>query len=344
MKQKKLKVRFPIKPNISVKKKKRQFYNFYRDGVTQSMICKWLECPIQCYWEYVRGYTSHKNSDAIIFGNCIHHVLEQAYSETQMPMPGNVKSYVKEFEIKNNDENAPLAQQEQNEITYSKAEVVLRNYFIRYAKDFYNNWEIAEQVFKVPFKFEDGRTTYLNGKLDGGFIDSSTNKLRLMDHKCLSQINIDNLLILLPVDLQVNIYLWAVKEIRGLEDCPTGFDYNLIRNPASKPTKKDNTLSDFADRLSEKIELDMGHYFKRIPLSTTPDEITNWGIKTLTPILKSMREWADSGYKRFIWRNFYNPVALETKYGLAPTARIIAENDFTGFYQKTVPFEELVEC
>ena len=78
-----------------------RFYDFYKHGVTQSMITSWLECPTQCYLEYVEGWTQEKRSaeQSILFGNICHHVLYRAYSEVACPAPGIIKTYINEYSI-----------------------------------------------------------------------------------------------------------------------------------------------------------------------------------------------------------------------------------------------------
>ena len=322
---------------------KENFYNFYQHGVTQSLIDMWLRCPHQARL-YVHGWKpTGAESQAMVFGNICHHVLEQAYSGITCPLPGVVKCYIKEYEeILNLEDRNDLSSEEfyDYEVSLAKAEGVMLGYFSNYQKDFANNWEIAETIFKVPFEFQDGKKTYVTGKLDGGFTTEkeSGEELYLMDHKCMGRINLQNLLILLPVDIQVNVYLWAVTQLTGR--CPKGFKYNIIRNPSNKPLKsKDETLKEYSDRIQEDVENRPTHYFSRINIPVHPKEIDKWERTWLTPIMRDMRLWFDSQYK---WPEYYRPNNLKTEYGtLSPWASALAENDFSKYEKRTKVFEEL---
>jgi len=316
---------------------KKSLWNLYTDGITQSLIAKWLDCPKQAELEYVNGWTPTKYSDAILFGEAVHHVLAEAYSTWQGPLRGLLGSYLKDFEQKRNLLEGDSATIEGNEIVLAKAEAILNIYFMRYAKDFSDNWIAAEKSFSVPFAFPDGKEISLRGKLDGGFINNE--KLVLMDHKCMSRIVLDDILFLLPVDLQVNFYLYCMSIYCELNNLPfpKTFIYNIIRNPQSKPHVKEN-IDQYKSRLEDEIAKKMEHYFFRIKLTTNEAEVHQWAKKWLTPLLIDIRRWFDSN---FTWPAYFNVRALRTMYGIAPMARAIVESDFAGLYQREVPFMEL---
>jgi len=313
-----------------------KFYDMYRDGITSSMIAKWLTCPKQCEIEYAKGYASHKQSDAITYGNCVHSVLQQAYSQSTIPLPGLIRTYINRYSERIQDDEASSEQQEANEISYAKAEGVLRYYFVHYQKDFDTTWVITEDTYRVDVGYKDGKVVPLRGKLDGGFKKNEDSALWLVDHKCMGQIVLDDILLLLPVDLQINFYLWCM--VANGQD-PKGFYYNIIRNPQLKPHRsKGESLEGFTERIAEKVAEDPKHYFFRIKIPFTREEILNWGKKQLMPILRDMRRWYDSGYK---WPEYYNPIALRTRYGLSDMAQAIVEGDYSYYYKKSKPHEEL---
>lgn len=321
--------------------KTKLYYDFYRHGVTQTMINEWLNCPEACRLIYVEGWTPNKvNTNAQFFGNCVHHVLEKAYSGILLPLNGVIKCWIKDYDMLTYSEAFTAEELEEREIAFAKAFALMVNYFRIYATDFINNWEIAETIYKVPFKFDDGKQTYINGKLDGGFQAKVSNDLWLMDHKTMSQIDLDTLMMTLPYDLQINTYLWAVTQLPQYAN-PVGFIYNIIRNPNMKPWKRKNeSVEAFESRLTEEIEKDSKRYFYRIKIPMAEIEVINWEERQLKPILRDMRRWWDTGFK---WPGYFKTSGLVTKYGKHPMARILCTGDLTGYHRRKHSFSELVD-
>lgn len=330
---------------MKLRKKSNEIYSFWRDGVTQSMIQKWLQCPRQARLEYVDGWTAYEQSDAILFGNVVHHVLEHAYCD-QVPMPGNIVALIKGYEdILYNDNNEPSAEVlEKNEIIFGQAQALLECYFIKYQKDWDANWLFTERTFKVPYHYSNGDTTFLRGKIDGALVlknKQNKNCLWFMDHKTTSRPDVDSILTLLPVDFQVWFYLYCSSQLPKFQGKKiTGFQYNIIRRPSLRRTQKDNTIDAFIERCRMDVMLRMDYYFTRIKLTITRDEIHHWKETQLDPIMHDMRRWVNSKYT---WPKYFSPSALKTVYGLAPMAKAITSNDFTGLYKRSTVFQELEE-
>lgn len=318
---------------------KNQFYNFWRDGVTQSMIQSWLTCARQCYYEYVIGLEEYTHKDPYLFGNICHYVLQHAYISEQQVLPGNVLSLVTQYKEKIQTNDLPMAAYEHNEWIFAKAEAVMLSYFIYYKDDWKQKVDLTEYKFRIPFKFHDGRMTFLNGMIDH-LSSPISNQFVLMDHKTLSRINVDSFLDSLPFDLQLNFYLfvcWKLKNAGKLKLFPTHFRYNIIRNPQSKPHKNE-TPDQYTQRLQLKILEDPKHYFYRIKCAVDLGETLNWAKTQLIPIMYDMRSWVQSNYN---WRGYYNPKALVNESGnLRPMAKAVM-GDLAGYRQKAHPFMEL---
>jgi hypothetical protein len=333
----KLKLKKPksITPVTKIPDGKKKFFDLYEHGVTQSLIGTWLRCPTQAYLRYVEGWTSYKKSDAIFFGEICHHVLAKAYATNNVITEAHVKKWLAEYKKQINHYDAPTNIIEQNEIIFAKAEAVMSCYFVFYANDVQKEWIFAEENFKIPYVFPDGKTTWLRGRIDGAFKASKGNWL--MDHKTMGRIVIEDTITLLPVDLQVNFYLYA-GEILGL--VPRGFYYNIIRNPQKKPHKsKNETLAQYVERLKKDIEKSWEDNFYRIQMPITSLEIIEWKQKTLDPIMRDIRKWYDSDYK---WPGYFDPTALRTHYGgLAEMAELIINNDHTYYVKREHLFAEL---
>ncbi len=339
-------MQFPkIKPPI---------WNLYRDGVTQSLITKWLECAKQCELEYYYGWTSIGKSEPLEFGSVCHYILEQAYHKIKLPSNNDIESYITSYRkrIEKDNESLSTAEFKNREILYCKVAALMKAYIFYFRKDFEYNWLLIEKRFSIHYGH--GICVNLNGMLDGAFILPENSKdVYLIDHKFLSMINIENKETLLPADFQLNFYLYATREYLKKIDPELkikGFYYNICRRPGLKYLKSDTSLKMYENRIFEEILKKPGYYFYserhkendkcRDPLfiPVADIEIDRWEQHTLRPILREIVKWYDSNFK---WPGYYNPVALETKYGLANTTKAILYNDFSGLYQRSTPFAEL---
>lgn len=337
-------------------------WDLYKDGVTQSLITKWLQCPKQCELEYYHGWTSTKQSEALLFGSACHYILEQAYWKSEPPSNRNIESYILSFRKRTEKENESLTttEFENKEILYCKVAALIKAYFFYFRKDFDYNWILIEKKFTIHYGH--GICIDLCGMLDGAFLlDENSDNVYLIDHKFLSMINIENKETLLPADFQLNFYLYLVREYLKKIDPKLkikGFYYNICRRPGLKYLKKDVSFKAYEDRIFEEIISKPKYYFyserhklddkTKIPgnrplrdslfIPVADIEIDRWEQYTLRPILREIVKWYDSNFE---WPGYYNPVSLETKYGLATMTKAILYNDFSGLYQRKVPFAEL---
>jgi len=319
-----------IRPNPSYK------YSFWEHGVSQSMMGKFLQCPKQCYLEYVEGWTSVYDSDAIFFGNLIHHCLEELY---RMPFPNEetILEVIKQFEILNEDVDGDVQTEEKKQEFYAKAEAILLEYVNHWKNDWSHEWKFTEEIFKQEWEFNpDERPTFLNGKIDG-CLKIANKGYWLMDHKVISRISLGELMITLSGDLQLFTYMAAMCKKYNFNF--KGFYYNIIRRPGQKVTKLDTNLKKHRDRIREDIKKRPEHYFTRLKVPMSCGEVANWVGTELNPILDAINNWAKSNYEE---PNYYNPMALTNKYGMAPMTKVILNSDYNDLYQRDQLFSELV--
>ena len=307
---------------------------------------QFLRCPEQCRIAYAEGWTPRARLDmSLMLGNIGHYVLEHAYASTQPPLPGNVNSLIRAYELQETNQqiydNLESDQLRDWDTLFAKAETLLQCYFMHRVGDFNRNWEFTETVFKVPYVFPDGVKTYVTGKIDGGFESIKDDSLELMDHKFKGRVSIDTILTLLPSDFQVNTYLWAMRQLYP-ERKINKFYYNVIKNPQIKiDSRKKETVEEYKLRLYEKIMDDKNSYFIRSPVNVSNDQIDEWGETVLAGVLRDMRHWYDTNYQ---WPGYYNSEMLLTPHGtLSPYVDIILYDDYSKFFQRRDIFQELVE-
>src|SRR3990167_8586813 len=318
------------------------FWNFYRDGVTQSLIGAYRECPVECKLRYYDGWTPRYYSKPIHFGNCVHHVLASCYADNvSQPLAGEILRLIREYEaIWENEQGGDFntKQQETWDEVYILAEAICLTYFEIYSKDFKHTWEFTEKDFAVEYQFqsygENQVVTKLRGKIDGCFKDVHTGKPWLIDHKTKSMINIDAIKSVLPFDTQCNLYMLAWQKQTG--EYPAGIIYNIIRTPQSK-LKQGESKNEFIDRFRETVQKDPDHYFYRVKFQIAPEELQQWEQNWLIPNLQEIQAWFDSGCTS----KTMNPDALETKYGLTPYYNLLVTSNTMGYYRRKHPFPEL---
>lgn len=321
---------------------KEPIWSFYHDGVTQSLINKYLTCKYQCRLEYYEGWTSKKIQPWFIFGNAVHYVLQHYYlANRDSPPIEQVDKWLKEYkDILGKEiggfENLPLEKFEEVELIFLTVRKVLPFYFIHYRNEFNKHFFVkTERVFKVPIDLFNGRNTFINGKFDGIYNDEKDNLL-IMDHKCLFY-RFDELSFgeTVKFDIQANLYLLAAYHM--FNKVPKGIVFNVIRKHGLKQ-KQEEPLKDFANRVMFDIMQRPEHYFMRIPYYVVEQELFHWADTELRQLLFDIEIWYKSGCKSYI-----NPGALKTIYGNCSMYDLIVHQNNTGYYIREKPFKELEE-
>ena len=309
--------------------KETYLWDYYKDGVTQSFINKWLSCKYQAYLQYVQGWTKLKSSEAIEFGNCFHYVLDESYRTKKF---NNIKESLEKYKKIWADQfqiAIPGEALEIQEKIYALIEMMFPLYFKYYQEDKKRNWHINELSFKVKYK-----DTFINGKFDAGYLSEKGN-LWLMDNKCMSRINLNDIEAILPFDLQCNLYLLACKI--KYNKMPKGIIYNIIRRPQNRLGKTE-TLEQFVTKIEKKIVGDLTYYFYRFKMEITKDEMDYWEKNIFEPLLNDIKKWYDNNfYPRYI-----NTNDLINKYGRCALFNLIVRNSTEGLYKRNKLFPELI--
>ncbi len=314
--------------NKAIIRKENPVWDFYRDGVTQSFINKYLLDKTQCRLEYYEGWTSQNVPMYFTFGHCFHHILENAYLQLHIPTIDEIIKWGNEFKedwFKEKKLAFSLTDEILIDSIIKVAEIMFPIYFKIYFEDFKKNWIITEKLFKVPYK-----ETFLTGKMDGVF-ETGNEELWLMDHKCLSVINESEIAEDLNLDIQVNLYLYAICKL--LDRTPTGLIYNIIRRPG-----EDFTKSEGLEKIAKKVKENPSYYFIRIPYRLAFDELHHWENEQLNPIVDEIEKWYLEGCPP---NPYLNPQTLKTKYGKCGLYNFIVNNQQAGFFQRNKPFAEL---
>lgn len=317
--------KFLIKPKPAVK-----FWDFYRDGVSQSLIQKWLQCREQCRLEYSEGWTKLQQPLFFKFGTCVHWVLAEIYTSGEYPSKEKIVGLIRKYErnyLQKNVVNS--ADQAELDELFMFAELLLERYFLLHEDDFNHKWLHVEKNFEVevgkflPYK--------IRGRWDGVF-EESDGSISLIDHKCLSLIDEAGISDMLPCDMQVMVYLYAARQKFGR--MPKQMIYNILRRPGFRQGKK--TELEFRQHIILEMNKKLEYFFIRIPIRITEYELDDWFENQLYPILCGIQVWYDNDCKSYV-----TPGALITKYGRCAMFDAITKSDFSGLKRRQFPFEEL---
>lgn len=291
------------------------------------------------------------------FGTCCHWVLEQAYgtemgfvAREEVPDPEWVFSAIQSYAVKWANENAQVSGKmyQQQEQVYGLAEAVMPAYFKRWDGDFIGNytygnntsrpavWLSLEEVFDIPFKFDDRSQTRVRGKRDGVFHEPNCPERRwVLDTKCLSVIKPDEILDTMDWDVQQMLYMWSYW--RETRQYPTGNIKNVIRRPGHRQgasESKDAFYARVANELWNPAKFD--HNFARYQMQIVPAELRHWEEIFLRPLMIDIRGWWDGSHPHYI-----NPNSLISKYGRSSLFGPVAKNDYSGVVQREHVYPEL---
>ena len=296
-------------------------YDFFKDGVTQSLIQTFLRCPRQCKLAYVDGWEVNKKANYFAFGDCAHYMLENILKHGKLPTRLLIDQYLDKWFEKNSQDGGDVY--ELNEIMV-QVKAIMEVYFMKYCTDIFKKWYALELEFEVPYTYKDGLTIPLRGKID--MIETlEDGSLALYDTKTTSSWSKEHTLLLLPVDFQLNFYLYVLS----LQENISAVYYNVIKKPTHKRGKLDD--DGFYDKLKNAYSEDLDKYFIRELVPINSQSVGLWKEEFLDPIMLQMRTWAESKYE---YPGYYNPLALENKYGLTSFARMLLFDTEAGYHKK----------
>ena len=330
---------------------KKPLWNFWDDGCTQSLIRVWAQCKEQARLKYVEGWSRRGGSLALEFGSCVHWVLSQICG-TAKKAPGKRKilNTLAKYELLWKEQAGIRTQKTDTDFerVLGLAEALLPRYVERWAGDWTGKykpknptvapkkWLQLEGRFKVPFMLDDGEQTFLQGMFDGVFEDKK-GRLWLFETKTKSVIERELIEDTLQFDIQVLLYLWALREVYGRT--PHGVLYNVIRRPGLRQGNNEK-LADFFERCRMDVEdvKRTDHYFIRWELAVEKSEIDAFEHDYLRPMLEQMRDWWDGTGPHYM-----NPDALTCKYGKVDMYEPIVHGNFRSLRKRKVVFPELAD-
>lgn len=287
-----------------------------KDGITQSMISKWLVCRERARLEWVEGWKAvDEFNHRIEYGNMWHECEEgfakEGHTEKGIPYwRKRLDDYVVKL-----CEKYPT-QKSQIEHWYRVCLCQFPIYVRWWSEhpDIKNRTPVwQEKTFRVPYKLPTGRIVTLRGKFDSVDIVQRTKRKReiwLQENKAKGDIDEQSVMEQLHFDLQSGMYLTALQILQESEEVLqsadlTGVRYNVVRRPLSggkgsivrhkaTKTKPEETKDHYYDvRLKEIIEENCPHFFFRPHAEFSLNDLNKYQREFLNPILTVICDWWD---------------------------------------------------
>lgn len=322
-------------------KRELQAYNYdpLRDGITQSALLTWMECRERFRLQTVLGWaTLARAGDAMTWGSIAHDCLERYYRDGLLDMEKDV------FPAWRERANYTMLSAEGIESWEQMEEELVRVIpaYVEYWKhtDSTMEWVELEGTFEFPIEVECLRGKVkvpLRGRRDGLY--KIGRKLWLFETKTKSRIDEGAIADTLERNFQLHLYCWITQQQRG--QAPVGCTYNLIRRPSLRLKQKE-TIAQFGDRLSEHIESDDGHYFKRMEYALDPSVLGRFE-RDLKTIVQDFLNWFygtdEEDGERQATLLFGQP--CDGKFGPCPLLELCAHGKEELYRKRSQPFEEL---
>lgn len=294
-------------------KLRKPVWDFDRDGITYSLLSRFMVCPERFRLATVEGWSETGISAGLEFGSAFHHCLENQDKD-----PSTVVSkYTTERLAKGKFFGA---QRDEFEVLMAMVVGMVHAYRVKWrGEDFDRTPVLREAVWDIKYPlpipggitFSSGdesvsrslaapyyngewsvRTIRLRGRFDEVFRSNKSGKLWLLETKTKTDIDHDGISRTLSQDLQTMLYVTAIEH--QFQEEVEGVVYNVIRRPSLKFTDKDGTLPNFQERIRTTALEQSDKYFYRWNHTFMDGEVRQWQERTLNPLLTQVALWWDS--------------------------------------------------
>jgi hypothetical protein len=252
-------------------------WDLYKDGVSQSLLAKFINCRERFRLYAVEGLRPTDRKEAMEFGTIFHKALEY---HAQKMTTSQINTKLMKWAKDNPKVDKALCR---------IATAILPHYIDEW-KEEKLEYVASEEIFDVPYIASNGKTVRLRGRRDEMFVRNGL--LWLQENKTKTNIDEDKIMACLPEDLQTMLYVYTA----GIDYHPRkmgGVLYNVIRKPSLKQGAKE-TESQFLKRISDDCADRRDHYFKRYDVELTQNDIDSFMDQILDPHITALVEWWES--------------------------------------------------
>lgn len=327
------------------------------DGVTAGIISAFLTCREQTRLSLVLGWQRKVEPIYFAFGTCMHWLLKGAYLQKNKPSTGWFNKNLAAYQELWHKEigRATKKQIAEQEKVYALIRAVFPAYLRHWAGDWNDGkyphtvnfkrprqWVALEEDFHVALEWGEVAPRVripVSGQRDAVFLDR-LDKLWVMDTKCYSIIQPENIQASMEWDIQLLLYAWALWQEQKLKPKGKrkkigGIMFNVVRRPGHV-LRVDESLKVFTGRVTEEIwnSKDRSHFFSRFPFPLNERMLQKWETEWLRPVVLDLLAWFKGKTQHYL-----NPLTLITKYGRCALFDAILHNDFSDCFQRKEVFE-----
>lgn len=261
------------------------------DGVTNSLLGKFLVCRHRFYIRAILGIREHEDfSDALEYGN-LWHEAEEAHcggNDWQAAVEAYRKRLLKQY--------PEASGRIRKWATLCKMQFpVYLDYWRRNLDERHRTPIYEEETFAVEYPLPCGTTVLLRGKMDVVF--AIKRSVYIQEHKCKGDIDEEGILATVDRNLQTGIYQTALRH--GYEFEPgyrvKGTLYNVVRRPLSDRhaprQRKSESERDFYKRAIQQMEENPDYYFMRWRVLLHKADMDRFQFHILNPLLQQLVQW-----------------------------------------------------
>lgn len=255
-------------------RKKKVMWDLYRDGISYSLLSKFVACRERFRIHAVEGMRVAGSTDHLDFGNVFHKYLE-------LSAKGFNNFQLQQWRDKNSNDLV-------GHLGYRIFEVYQDTWR---SQDTGISYISSEDVFEVPVYLPSGRIVKLCGKYDEVFRKHVSNRLWLQENKTKGQVDEYAISHTLAHNLQTMLYSFTMGT--HYNEHPEGVLYNVIRKPGLKQGVKESD-SEFIQRVMKDIDKRPEWYFYRWHVEFAPNDVMTFAKHTLFPLLEQVCLWWES--------------------------------------------------
>lgn len=250
-------------------------YDIRKDGISQSMIQKYLDCRT-AFLYHIHGFTNDIISKRTIFGQAVHVLLEKLYlsGDIDLVLKSSQKLWNK-FLRENSQYTGVDAQSKQDSIDIAK---IMVKYYYKTHKTEIDKGLVQHIEREFRYDYYDYPLLL---KIDG-LLQKSANYSFVLDHKTSSRMIEDNLMLKLSFDFQMKFYPFVLR-LCGYD--VSGSIYNVIRKPLLRKRSKE-THKNYLDRIDDDVKNRSEFYFIRFPIEFTKKEFREFGVELLNILIE----------------------------------------------------------
>lgn len=320
-------------------------WDLYEDGLTQTIINKFLHCREKLRLSEIEGLRPiSANTTARDFGSVFHDMVaavrkaatpnftaDDAIAMSEVVL-ATMAAKAREDGLKDMSYSADAIAE-----SHGLARATMIGYWKYRESDFAEvNFVKIEESWQINYLVTlGGKKRYipLQGKFDGIFQTGTKSSFWLWETKTKGKIDTDLVMEKISFDLQVCMYMRAMKEIMKAD--PEGVRYDLIRK-SQLQQGKNQTLADYHTRVENDALDRQDFYYERIDSILTPDDIARWKIDFDAIILQIVR-W----FENMDDENYRNSAACTAHFGKCEYLPICSRRDTSNYRRRDTIFPEL---